>query len=222
VADKALVSVRGEARVETEPDIATVEVRVTSRSKDRAQAISALARRRDEISSLLAEHGGAIEKFEESSTHIRPDFKDDKSKERIAGYFGSSQFTVTIGDFAVLADVVTALAQQEATSVSGPYWALRPDSPARARARILAAQNALVRAREYADAFDTRVLDLVELADLGMLSEASAEPARAASARRLSAAHDDEDEPSFDFTPVAQTVHAMVDARFTIESPTLT
>jgi uncharacterized protein len=223
MADKALVSVRGEALVETEPDVATVEVHVTSRSKDRAEALTTLARRRDEISSLLASHGEAIEKVEESSTHLRPEYQDDKSRERIAGYFGSSRFTVTVGDFTILSDVVTALAQREATSVSGPFWALRSESPARARARILAAQNALVRAREYADAFDTLVVDLVELADLGLLSDQSSERPARYSARAVSAAaYEDDGEPTFDFTPVTQTVHAMVDARFTIEAPDLT
>jgi uncharacterized protein YggE len=220
VADKALVSVRGEAQVETEPDIATVEVIVTSRSKDRAETLDVLAGRREHLTALLVEHGGAIEKVEESSTHVRPEYEEDHGRKRIVDYLGTSQFTVTINDFSLIGILVTALAQQEATSVSGPYWALRPDSPARGRARILAAQNALARAREYADAFDTLVVELVEIADLGLLSEPAASPARH-SARALSGS-DGNDEPTLTFTPVAQTIHATVDARFRIEAPNLT
>jgi uncharacterized protein len=220
VADRALVSVRGEAQVETEPDIATVEVTVTSRSKDRSETLNVLAGRRDHLTALLVEHGGAIEKVVESSTHVRPEHEDDHGRTRIIGYVGTSQFTVTINDFSLIGIVVTALAQEEATSVSGPFWALRPDSPARSRARILAAQNALVRAREYADAFDTLVVELVELADLGLLSESVASPARH-SARALSGS-DENDAPTLTFTPVPQTVRASVDARFRIEAPNLT
>jgi uncharacterized protein len=221
VSDRALVSVRGEARVETEPDLARVEVTITSRATDRAPVVAALVSRREDIKALLGQHGGAIEKVEESSTHVRPEHEHDRGRERIIGYYGTSEFTVTINDFGLVGDIVTALAQEDSTSVSGPYWALRPDSPARGRARILAAQNALARAREYADAFDTRVVELVEIADVGLLSEHAAEPARRKMSARAVSASADDDEPTFAFTPVAQTAHAMVDARFTIEAPDL-
>jgi uncharacterized protein len=220
-----LVSVRGEAFLRCEPEVAKVSVTVNARAKDRPQALSLLARRRDAVTSLLTQAGTAIERTEDGSAHVRPDFKDGKGKEQVIGYVASSQTDLTINDFAVLSDIVTSLAELEMTTVDGPTWQLRPGSPQYRKARILAAQDALSRAREYAEAFGTTVIELIELADLGLLSEHGPERfAMAAATRTRMSRHsssDDEDEPSFDFQPVAQDVRGVVDARFSIAAPDL-
>jgi uncharacterized protein YggE len=222
VMEKSLVSVRGEATLTCDPEIARVSVTVDARDKDRADALSLLARRRDAVTSLLSQGGGSIERTEGGSAHVRPDFKDGRGREHVSGYVASSRFMVTINDFAVLSDVVTALVQLEMTTVDGPSWHLRPDSLFHRRARILAAQDALERAREYAAAFGTSVVELVELADPGLLSERGTDRYRASAAMGYALSGDfDEDEPSFDFEPVPQDVRAFVDARFTIEAPDL-
>jgi uncharacterized protein YggE len=230
VAQHPLISVRGAGIVETAPEIARVLVTVTARSKDRAEVLTALAQRRADVTALLAIHGAAVEKIEEGSTHVRPDFrtdiKGDRGKERITGYYATTRFEVTITDFTVLGDIVASLAGQEGTSISGPSWHLRTDSPVRRAARTLAAKDALVRAREYADAFGSKVVELVELADVGMLSDSGGGSDRYASRTAIGVAlsggwDEDEHEPSFDFTPVAQTVHEQVDARFVVEAPDL-
>jgi uncharacterized protein len=135
MAAQPLVSVRGEAIVETAPETARVTVSVTARFKDRAEVLTVLARRREEVTGLLATHGAAVEKVEEGSTHVRQDFGEDikrnRGAEHITGYYATSRFDVTIGDFTVLGDIVTSLARQDVTNVSGPFWRLRPDSPVR-------------------------------------------------------------------------------------------
>jgi uncharacterized protein len=83
--ENPLVSVRGEAFLRCEPEVAKVSVTVNARAKDRAQALVLLARRRDEATSLLAQSGTAIETTEGGSAHVRPDFKDDKGKEQVIG-----------------------------------------------------------------------------------------------------------------------------------------
>jgi uncharacterized protein YggE len=220
--ENPLVSVRGEAFLSCEPEVAKVSVIVNARAKDRPQALSLLARRREEVSALLAQAGAAIERTEAGAAHVRPDFRDGKGKEQVTGYVASSRSSVTINDFTVLSDIVTSLVRLEMTEVEGPTWHLRPGSPQRRRARVLAAQDALTRAREYAEAFGTTVLELVELADLGLLSEQSTGNYRAA-AMSSRGSHDyHDDEPSFDFQPVTQDVRGVVDARFTIAAPDLT
>jgi uncharacterized protein YggE len=222
--ENPLVSVRGEAFLSCEPEIAKVSVTVNARAKDRPQALSLLARRREELTSLLAQAGTAIERTEDGSAHVRPDFKDGKGKEQVIGYIASSQSDLTINDFAVLSDIVTSLAQLDMTTVDGPTWHLRLGSPQHRKARILAAQDALTRAREYAEAFGTTVVELIELADLGLLSEQSQGRALAARMKmsRHSSYDDEDDGPSFDFQPVAQDVRGVVDARFSITAPDLT
>jgi uncharacterized protein len=217
-----LVSVRGEAFLSCEPEVAKVSVSVNARAKDRPQALALLARRRDEVTSLLAQSGSAIERTEDGSVHVRPDFKDGKGKEQVIGYVASIQSDLTINDFAVLSDIVTSLARLDMTTVDGPTWHLRPGSPQHRKARVLAAQDALTRAREYAEAFGTTVVELIELADRGLLSEQSQGSALAS---RMSmgrhSSWDEDDGPSFDFQPVTQDVRGVVDARFSIAAPDL-
>jgi uncharacterized protein YggE len=220
--ENPLVSVRGEAILSCEPEVAKVSVTVNARAKDRPQALSLLARRRDEVTSLLGQAGAAVERTEDGSAHVRPDFKDGKGKEQVIGYVASSQSDLTINDFAVLSDIVTSLAKLEMTTVDGPTWHLRPGSPQHRKARVLAAQDALSRAREYAEAFGTTVVELLELADRGMLSEQSSSlSARAASRMSGHRSWDEDDGASFDFQPVTQDVRGVVDARFSIAAPDL-
>jgi uncharacterized protein len=217
-----LVSVRGEAFLSCEPEVAKVSVSVNARAKDRPQALALLARRRDEVTSLLAQSGTAIERTEDGSAHVRPDFKDGKGKEQVIGYVASIQSYLTINDFAVLSDIVTSLVRLDMTTVDGPTWQLRPASPQYRKARVLAVQDALTRAREYAEAFGTTVVELIELADRGLLSEQS--QGRAVASRMSMSAlssWDEDDGPSFDFQPVTQDVRGVVEARFSIAAPDL-
>ena len=74
------------------------------------------------------------------------------------------------------------------TALEGPWWKLRHDSPVHRQARQEAARDAVVRAREYAEALGARLLGLVELADESLVTEAPApraHPAPAAAAPGL-------------------------------------
>jgi uncharacterized protein YggE len=220
--ENPLVSVRGEAFLRCEPEVAKASIRVDARAKERQQALALLAERRERVTSLLAGYGESIERTEDGAVHVRADFKDGRGNEQVTGYVASSRSTLTINDFTVVSDIVTALAQLEMTTVDGPTWHLRPGSPQHRRARVLAAQDALARAREYAEAFGTSVVELVELADVGMLSEQT--PARSGqvlASFRTSSGDFDDDDTSFEFHPVTQQLRGVVDARFTIEAPDL-
>jgi uncharacterized protein YggE len=75
---------------------------------------------------------------------------------------------------------VTSLSDEDLVSVAGPWWALRPDRPVYRDARLAAARDAMVRAREYAEAFGGGIAGLIEAADAGLLtSAATARPSRA-------------------------------------------
>jgi uncharacterized protein len=60
---------------------------------------------------------------------------------------------ITVRDFTVVGELVASLSDEDLVTVAGPWWALRPDSPVYRDARLAAARDAMVRAREYADAF---------------------------------------------------------------------
>jgi uncharacterized protein len=219
-----VISVRGEAVLEVEPEIAVVWVSVMARDGDRQRAVALLTERANRVSGLIKGYGAAAEKLESQPVSVQPLLKNGKaSRERVAGYLARAGFTVTIGDFSVLGDLVTGLADEEMVTVTGPQWQLRPDSPVYRTARLAAAKDATQRAREYAEAFGGSVTGLVEAADTGMLAAPQARPRPMvyAAAQLSRSPAGDEQEPEFDFEPAKQTVTAQIDARFTMTAPKL-
>jgi len=213
-----VVSVRGEASLEVEPEIAVVWVAVQARDAGRQRAVELLARRSGAVSSTIKGFGDAVEKLESQPVNVQPVFKDGKPREKISGYYARGGFTVTVRDFAILGELVTGLADADLVTVTGPDWRLRPDSPVYRAARLAAAQDATTRAGEYAEAFGGRVNGLVEAADTGLMAPQRG-PVAFAAAARMSASTAGYEAPSLDFEPAKQTVTAQVDARFTMTAP---
>src|SRR5215472_3977050 len=192
-----VISVRGEAILEVEPEIAVVWVSVMARDKDRRRAVELLAERIKRITGQIKGYHEAVEKLASGPVSVRPEFKDGKPRERIAGYVAAAGLTATVADFDVLGDLVAGLADQEMVAVTGPAWQLRPGSPVHREARLAAARDATQRAREYAEAFGGTITGLTEAADTGLLAPAQARPQHVFRAVSLRAAARDEGPPEF-------------------------
>ena len=225
--DDPLVSVRGEAVLEVEPELARLDVAVSARDKNRADTIRRLNERSSAVLALLELFGAAVERVETDSVRIGPQFKDGRGHERIAGYSATVRHTVTVVDFTLLGDLVARLAELELVDVAGPWWALRPDSTVYRDARVAAATEAVRRAREYAGALGSRLTSVVELADTGLLADAAPEgpwasaPAAQPMMRAMSASVAAAPPPQLDLEPVRQVVRARVEARFRMAAPEL-
>lgn len=212
-----VISVRGEAQLEAEPEIAVVSVTVQARDRDRRTVLDRLVARNKQVLDLAAGYGDAVEKTESGPASAYPELKKGDS-ERVSRYSGQASVTLTVRDFTVLGELVARLATLELASVAGPWWSLRPDSPVYRQVRMAAAQDATLRAREYAEAFGGRLGELIEAADTGLLSSQASQRqggwhAQAMSAQGLRGGPAQE-EPSLDLEPVRQTVSAQVEARF--------
>ncbi|MDG4767772.1 SIMPL domain-containing protein [Solwaraspora sp. WMMD406] len=213
-----VLAVRGETTREVPPELARFSVTVTARGKDRPGTLARLAERGDAVRSLIDGYGPAIERRETGSLLVRPELK--RSSERVSAYHASVGTTVTVVDFTVLGELMLRLADQDQTRISGPWWALRPDSPALAQARRAAIDEAISRAREYALALGAEVTGLIELADHGM---SAPQPMMLRGAARGFGAMEmaPGEVPEIDLDPQVQTVHAVVEARFAISPPTV-
>jgi uncharacterized protein len=208
------VAVRGEAWREVEPEIASFAVTVTARDRDRQEALRRLASGVDSVRAVLDGYRDGIEKRETSGMYVYPQTKG--SGERVVAYRGSVTTTVTVSDFAVLGDLMLRLGDTDQVTVAGPWWELRPGSPAHREARHAAIADALERAREYAAALGARVVRLIELADSGL----DAQPLTRGGLRAMSLG-EGADAPRIDLEPERQRVEASVEARFAISEPTL-
>lgn len=213
-----IVAVRGESFREVPPELARFTVTVRARDRDRRATLERLAARSQAIRELIDGYGPAIDRRETGDLHIRPELK--KRGERVTGYDGTASTTVTVTDFTVLGELMLRLADQEQTSVAGPWWQLRPDSPVHQEARRAAVDAAIQRAREYAEALGAELTALVELADTGM----AAQPmmmAQAAFRGGGGGMMGAEALPELDLDPQQQQVNATIEARFTISTPTV-
>ncbi|WP_089155116.1 SIMPL domain-containing protein [Micromonospora sp. NBS 11-29] len=212
MADAPVVAVRGEAYREVAPELARFTVTAVARDRDRETTLTRLAERAAAVRALLDAAEPAVARREAGQVRVWPVTK--RAGERVVAYQGSVSTEVTVTDFTALGELMLRLADQEQVEVAGPVWSLRPDSPAYREARHAAIADALVRAREYAEALGARVTALRELADTG-LTAGPPMLAKAAYARSGESA------PELELDPVPQPVQAAVEARFTISEPVL-
>ncbi|MFI8179821.1 SIMPL domain-containing protein [Actinacidiphila glaucinigra] len=216
------VGVRGEATLEVEPELARIAVTVSARGTDRRATLDDLTRRNAQVLDLVKGCADAVEKLETGAFVITPELRERGRGERVRAYHGSVRVSAALTDFTVLGELITRLADLELTRVDGPWWSLRPDSPAYGEARRQAVRDAVQRAREYAEALGARLVALVELADEGVQQSA---PFRARPAMRTAAfaapGGAAESAHALDMEPERQSVYAQVTAHFTMTAPDL-
>jgi uncharacterized protein YggE len=211
--EQPTIVVRGEAFREVPPEQAAFAVTVTARDRDKRAVLARLAERSAGLRTVLDSYGEAVERRETGGVQVYPELK--RGSEKVVAYTGTVATTVTVGDFAVLGELLLRVAGLDQAAVSGPWWQLRPDSTAGADVRKAAIGDALTRAREYAEAVGARIDRLVEIADEGV--GGGAQPRMmmlAGSAAADSAA-------TLELDPRQQTVQASVIVRVTITEPTL-
>lgn len=217
------VGVRGEATLEVEPELARIAVTVSARGTDRRGTLDGLGARNAQVLELAKGYGEAVDKLETGAFVITPELRERRRGERIRAYHGSVRIGVTLTDFTALGELTTRLADLDLTRVDGPWWSLRPDSPAYRAARQLAVRDAVQRAREYAEALGARLLALVELADEGMQQTLPfpGRPAMRAAAFAAAPGGAEDMAQALDMEPAQQSVYAQVTAHFTMTAPDL-
>ncbi|WP_406167678.1 SIMPL domain-containing protein [Streptomyces sp. NBC_00996] len=220
------IAVRGEAHLEVDPEIARIGISVEAHGRDRREALADLTRRNAAALDLVKSYGDAVERLETGAFSISPELSRRGRGERVRTYHGRVHIGAELTDFTALGELTSALADRDLTRVDGPWWALRPDSPAHRTARQQAVREALQRAREYAEALGTHLSALVELADIGAESAPPyAFEARTSRALRTRSAYGggpiEDEAAALDLEPQRQHVYAQVNARFTMAPPQL-
>ncbi|MET7653220.1 MULTISPECIES: SIMPL domain-containing protein [unclassified Streptomyces] len=221
--DAPLLTVRGEAELEVDPEIARIGITLTARGRDRRTTLDDLTRRNTTTLDLIKTYGDAVENLSTGAISITPELATRGRGERIRTYHGTIHLTAELTDFTTLGELTTRLADLDLTRIDGPTWELRPTSPVHRQARQQAVREAVQRANEYAEALGTTVTALLELADTGT---AGAGP-RSAFGRRavrfsLAAADTEAEAPEpLDLEPQRIQVRAEVSAQFTMNPPSL-
>ncbi len=215
MSDVPAVTVRGEARLEAPPDLATFSVTVHSTGPSADAVRDELARVSAQVRVVLDTQSAAVSKFSTSGLHVAPVF-GHKSGTKITGYRGSFSTSVEVHAFDALSDIVFALTPLPNSQVDGPWWSLRPENPVYREVRLAAITDARRRADDYAAAVQLTVGRLIEISDLD--GGGSGPGLMRSRAFALDAA---ESAPAFDFEPAVQTVSGQVTVRFALSEPDL-
>lgn len=204
------VTVRGEAYLLVEPEIADVGVTVRARARDRETALERCAARQAEVAAAVAAAADAVETSETAAISVHLEVHDRRAPgEPVA----SVRTRLVLGRLDAVGDLVVALGRMDDVEVDGPTWRLRRDSPAMARARLEAVRDAVARARQYAAAVGAELTALLEISDAGLSGGGSRVASAMASMARFEGA------PQLDLTPAAQEVRGLVEVRFTMSTP---
>jgi len=204
------VTVRGEALLVVEPELADVDITVRVRARDRETALERCSARQDEVVATVSAAGDAVEVSETTGVSVYLEVRDRRAPgEPVA----SLHTRVTLGRLDAVGELVVALGRLDDVEVSGPSWRLRPDSAAAEQARLAAVQDAVRRARQYAAAFGAQLTALVEVSDTGVGGGGFRVAGAMASMARF------EGEPQLDLVPARQEVHGAVEVRFTMSEP---
>ncbi|WP_329216281.1 SIMPL domain-containing protein [Streptomyces sp. NBC_01485] len=221
--DAPLLTVRGEAELEVDPEIARIGITVTARGKDRRTTLDDLTRRNATVIELVKSYGDAVENLSTGALSITPELGHRGRGERVRTHHGTVHLTAELTDFTTLGELTTRLADLDLTRIDGPWWELRPSSPVHRQARRQAVREAVQRAKEYAAALDTTVAALLELADT---ATPGGHP-RAGFDRRavrfsMAAAETESAAPEpLDLEPQRIQIRAEVSAQFTMNPPRL-
>ncbi len=221
--DVPRIAVRGEARLEVDPETARIDICINARGTDRRAALDDLTRRNQYVVDLIRGYGSEVEKLETGSFTLTPQLTERGRHERVRAYLGTVHLTATLNDFTALGELVTRLADLDLTRVDGPWWGLRPHSPAYREARQQAVREAVQRAREYAAALGAELTAVVEIADAGAENtvQSAMPPAPGGVMRAGYGGAAPAPAPALDLEPQRQTVYAHVNARFTMTRPVL-
>ncbi|MFH9551397.1 SIMPL domain-containing protein [Streptomyces sp. NPDC017435] len=216
-----LLTVRGEAELEVDPEIARIGVTLTARGRDRRTTLDDLTRRNTTTLDLIKSYGDAVENLSTGSISLTPELTHRGRGERVRTYHGTIRLTAELTDFTALGELTTRLADLDLTTIDGPTWELRPTSPVHRRARQQAVREAVQRADEYAEALGTTVAALLELADTGTAGgrHRSAFDRRAVRFSMAAADTETEAPEPLDLEPQRMQVRAEVSAQFTMHPP---
>ncbi|GAA3180165.1 hypothetical protein GCM10010531_37800 [Blastococcus jejuensis] len=204
------VTVRGEALLVVDPEIADLGVTVRVRARDRETALERVRARQDDVTAAVRAAGDAVETAETTRVAVYPGSRPDGAP----GDPVASQHTrITVGRLDAVGDLLVALGRLDDVEVSGPSWGLRPDSPAYEQARLAAVTDAVRRARTYAAAFGAELTALLEVSDAGMSGGLRVAGAMETVALSVPGGL------HLDLTPARSEVHGAVEVRFAMSAP---
>jgi uncharacterized protein YggE len=167
----ATLTVRGEGVVTVQPDELRLQLTLTEVRQAPAEAYEEVGKQAAELAGLLSELG--IDEAARSTSavlvHEEREY-DERGRPVHRGYSATSSTHVRIADPSIAAKLVQQAVSRTGARVSGPWWHVAAENPARLEACRQAAANGRAKAEAYADALGSRLGALTEVSEPAALA----------------------------------------------------
>lgn len=167
--DARRITVTGEGRVETAPDMATVTLGVTTEADGAREAIDSNSRAMAAVLERLTAAGIADRDLQTSNFSVTPRFDYSRTDGRgeITGFVAQNSVVVRVRDLDGLGGILDAVARDGANNFQGLQFGLQDPGPVEDDAREAAVSEARRKAELYAAAAGVRLGALMTLSEEG-------------------------------------------------------
>lgn len=163
-----LLSVSAEGKVEGRPDMATINLGVTTEGQTAQAALQENARRMQALTAALRRAGIAERDIQTSNVSVQPQQQyRENQPPLITGYIASNQVTAKVRNIDNTGRVIDAAVAAGGNTVNGVYFSYQNPDAQMDAARRAAVAEARRRAELYASALGMRVVRVVAVSEGG-------------------------------------------------------
>ncbi|MBI1902504.1 MAG: SIMPL domain-containing protein [Planctomycetia bacterium] len=162
------ISVTGQGRAFSPPDMAAIHTGVVTEDKTASQALAKNNKAMAALLDVLKEHKIAAKDVQTSSFHVAPVYKQDergRTLPEIVAYRVTNQVRVHVRNLPDLGEVLDAIVQAGSNQVSGISFGIDDPTGVLNQARNRAVADARSRAELFAQAAGVRVGKVLTIAD---------------------------------------------------------
>ena len=176
-----LVSVVGQGRVASTPDMAVMSLGVTHEAKTAGAAMDMVNADAVTLLEALAALGVAARDVQTDQLSVSPLWSKGDGARQITGYVARNAVSVRVRDLARLGAVMDAALAAGSNDFNGLRFSMQDPAPIEAQARAAAVKDAMARAAQLAEAAGVTLGPIVALSEQGggsqprMMARASSE-----------------------------------------------
>lgn len=160
-----LITVTGESMVSVPPDMATIQIGVTTQAPSARDASDANAKKMTGLLAAVKAASIADADVQTTSLSLQPQYSGGNSP-RIIGFQASNQVTIKVRDLAAVSNVLDRAIAAGANDISGIEFVVSERSKALDRARKEAIEDARRKAEIYVAAAGAKVGPVVTISEI--------------------------------------------------------
>lgn len=170
---EVLLNVEEEGVHKVRPDLMEISAGVVTTGASAKGALAANNVLAQRLLDTIRAQGVAPTDVQTRELEVRPQFdrrnddSDDGPPRRITGYVATNKLSVRLRDLGRASDIVSALFEAGANTVSGPHFGVADEEPALRDARGAAVAAARREAEDYAAALNMRIARVLRVSERG-------------------------------------------------------